>query len=146
MTDRSVLGDSPADPAAAAAAYVRSEHGAFLEEIDAAAAAVADERAAPPQDGRALADALETALADRGLTGRLPGVLSGAVEAADLTLAAEPVAAPPYVAVTSRGPVLRATTDAGRLVVTLVAFTVEDGPDRQYCRSSPTTVEAEFDG
>jgi hypothetical protein len=42
-------------------------------------------------------------------------------------LQADPVPAPPYVVVTSVGPLLRATLEAGRLVVTVRAFRVERG-------------------
>ena len=54
-----------------------------------------------------------------------PAVLRECVAAAGGQLRAEPVAAPPYVVVTSVGPVLRATLDEGRLVVTLRVFAVE---------------------
>ncbi|WP_336344475.1 hypothetical protein [Halalkalicoccus ordinarius] len=44
------------------------------------------------------------------------------------------MAAPPYVTVTSRGPVLRATLSSGRLVVRIVLFDVERDPVRYVRR------------
>lgn len=48
-----------------------------------------------------------------------------AVEHAGFELAATPVPDVPYLAVTSRGVVLRGTVSTGRIVVTLVAFEIE---------------------
>ncbi|PSQ30251.1 hypothetical protein BRD06_02070 [Halobacteriales archaeon QS_9_67_15] len=101
-----------------------------------AVAATADALASgdePFTDGPALASALEDRLAETEVLDRLPAVLATAVDAAGLTLAADPVAAPPYVTVTSRGPVLRGSTPKGRLVVVLGAFRVERSP-RRYVR------------
>lgn len=118
------VGES-ADAAAAAAAAV-----AGTDPADAAAAAPGR----VVEDGPALAAALRSQLADRGVLAELPGVLVAAVDAAGGSLPADRVvAAPPYVAVTSRGPVLRATLDDGRLVVELLAFrlTGENGYERR---------------
>ena len=79
-------------------------------------------------DRSAVVEPFEHALEHAGVEQRLPAVLVGAVEALGETLPAEPVAAPPYVAITSRGPVLRATLESGRLVVTIRAFDVEREP------------------
>lgn len=54
----------------------------------------------------------------------LAEALEDSVTAAGYPLAARPVPAPPYVVVTSRGVVLRATVPDGRLVATLSAFEV----------------------
>lgn len=67
----------------------------------------------------------------------------GAVAAAGGDLRAEPVAAPPYVTVTSTGLVLRGTTPSGRLVATVHAFDVARRPTR-YVRG-PDAVEAALD-
>jgi GTPase involved in cell partitioning and DNA repair len=58
------------------------------------------------------------------------------------------VAAPPYVAGASRGLVLRATTDGGRLVVTVVAFRVErdDGADDGGPDGGSADDGGEYDG
>ena len=55
-------------------------------------------------------------------------VLAAAVDAAGYTLPATPVPAPPYVVVTSTGPVLRGTVDDGRLLVGIDCFEVVREP------------------
>jgi len=130
--------------AAAARERVLAEYADVVAAVGESADAV--ERAAEGgsgagfEDGAVVADALRSALAERGVLGRLPGVLAAAVEAAGGALAAEPVAAPPYVAVTSRGPVLRATLDGGRLVVELRAFRLTDR--NRYERRDGVAVDA----
>lgn len=133
--------------AAAARECVLTDHAAVVAAVGASAAAVettahaADtERRHRFDDGSAVADALQSALAARGVLGQLPDVLAAAVDAAGGTLSAAPVAAPPYVAVTSRGPVLRATLDGGRLVVGLRVFRLTDG--NRYERRGEVAVEA----
>lgn len=79
-------------------------------------------------DRGALVGHLEAALEGAGVLEDLPTVLSDAVAATGWDLPAEPVAAPPYVVVTSRGPVLRATVDPGRLVLRFDAFDVTRRP------------------
>ncbi|WP_117595195.1 hypothetical protein [Haloprofundus halophilus] len=71
----------------------------------------------------------ETVLARAGITDQLPSLLARCVDAAGYDLAAPPVAAPPYVVVTATGPMLRATLEPGRLVVSLRVFEVERGED-----------------
>jgi hypothetical protein len=128
------------DPVAASEC-VTTEHAAVVAGVGACADAVADSWDGPTtSDGTALAEALESCLAEAGVLDALPGVLAAAVEAAGGSLPAEPVAGPPYVAVTSRGPVLRATLDGGRLVVELRAFRLTDG--NRYARSDGVAVEA----
>ena len=92
-------------------------------------------------DRAAVVDSLERRLREAGLLQRLPELLADAVAATEHSLAASPVAAPPYVVVASRGPVLRGTTDAGRLVVTVGAFSVERGETVRYVRG-PTDPAA----
>jgi hypothetical protein len=110
-----------------------TDHGAVLDAVAATADALAsgDE---PFTDGQALASALEDGLAETEVFDKLPAVLATAVDAAGLTLAADPVAAPPYVTVTSRGPILRGSTPKGRLVVRLAVFDVDRAP-RRYIRT-----------
>lgn len=120
------------DPAAVRDAIL-ADHGDTVESVLACADAVAAGFDGPPTDGRELATALEGTMTDADVLARLPDVLLTAVDAADGTLSASPVAAPPYVAVTSRGPVLRATLADRRLVVTIGAFAVERRP-RRYAR------------
>ena len=115
------------DPERAVRSHLVETRAGFLRTV----AACADRAAAgwddPPTDGRAVADALRDELAAAGVLERCPGVLVDAAAAAGHRLAADPVPAPPYVTVTSLGPVLRAPLPTGRLVVTVEAFTVERG-------------------
>lgn len=113
-------------------AYLLSTHRDLIEGV----LACADE-VAGPADG--LDNRLRACLQERSRLHRLPDVLRGAVEAAGRELRAQPVAAPPYVVVTSVGPILRATLDDGRLVVGVRAFRREDGA---YVRSAETPEEA----
>jgi hypothetical protein len=97
-------------------------------------------------DPAAVADRLRAALDAAGAWSRLPDLLSGAVDATGRSLSATPVAAPPYVTATSRGPMLRATLPDGRLVVSLEVFEIDrthasDGSVR-YVRGPTTPEEA----
>lgn len=121
-------------PATRARRAILADHAATLDATWACADAVAADLDDPIDDGRALATAFRDALTDAGVLARYPTLLADAVAAADLSLAADPVAAPPYVAVTSRGPVLRGPTADGRLVIELRAFAVERSP-RRYVRA-----------
>jgi|SRR5699024_1055654 len=124
--------------------YVLDSHDELLDAV----LGCADEVAAS-WDGDATADRtavvepFERALETTGIAERLPAVLVGAVDALGESLEAEPVAAPPYVVVTSRGPVLRATLDPGRLVIAVRAFEIERDPTR-YVRG-PTVIEEALD-
>ena len=92
-------------------------------------------------DRAALVGPFERALEQATVHRRLPAVLVTAVEATGGSLSAEPVAAPPYVTVTSRGPVLRATLETERLVLTVRAFDVERDPTR-YVRGAAAVEDA----
>jgi hypothetical protein len=147
-------------PAPAAERRVRTNHAALLDGVAASADAVAStwpERTLGPADGSAAVPAttdrdrlvppLRVLLAERGLLEACTAALVDAVDATGDELAATPVAAPPYVAVTSVGPVLRATLPAGRLVVTLGAFAVarpDDGPPVYVRGSGGVDVAAEL--
>jgi hypothetical protein len=94
-------------------------------------------------DPDAVTGPLRAALDRAGVLAELPAVLRECVAAAGGRLQADPVAAPPYVVVTSVGPVLRATLDTGRLVVTLQVVRVErDGNGPRYVRDAPTPEAA----
>lgn len=130
------------DPAAAARAHLLSARRELLETVCACADAVAADW--PTVDGRPatterdrVVGPLAAALERSGALAALPDALSGAVGAAGRSLPAPPVPAPPYVAVTSRGPVLRATLPDGRLVATVAVLAVArgDGPVR-YVRTA----------
>ncbi|ELY49699.1 hypothetical protein [Natronorubrum bangense] len=75
-------------------------------------------------DSDAVSKRLQSALEATGLLEQLPLVLADVVAAMGYELRAQPVPAPPYVVVTSRGPILRATIEPGRLVVRFDAFEV----------------------
>jgi hypothetical protein len=80
-------------------------------------------------DGEATTDRAvgpyRTLLERAGLPAALVAALVDAVQFAGHDLAAQPVAAVPYLAVTGEGVVLRGPTNDGRIVVTLRAFEVD---------------------
>ncbi|GAB6880529.1 hypothetical protein JCM17823_28030 [Halorubrum gandharaense] len=79
------------------------------------------------ENSREMRANLRAAMERAGLLNALAELLPDVVDAAGATMGAPPVAAPPYVTVTSTGPVLRATVGEERLVVRIEAFAVEDG-------------------
>lgn len=99
----------------------------------------------PPDDarapGRAVAAALEAALADRAVLDDAPALLKTAVAAADRTLPTTPVAAPPYVVVGSTGLLCRATLSESRLLVRIAVFEPRRLPLR-YVRTAATPTAA----
>lgn len=109
-------------------ARLRRTHGEVLETIgdcaDATAAGFETTREGRPAttDPDRITGPLRASLDRAGVLDALPAVLSDLVAAAGAALTAPPVAAPPYVVVTSRGPVLRATLPTGRLVVSVRVF------------------------
>ncbi len=106
----------------------------------AAGTGATDSDAPATTDRAAVVEPLRAELRARGLLDRAPAVLADAVTAAGYDLPAEPVAAPPYVVVTGRGPVLRGTVADGRLVVVLAVFRVERDPVR-YVRAGDGPAE-----
>jgi hypothetical protein len=126
---------------AAAARQSVLDQSAVLAAVAASADAVADRRTAEHGQEERVADALAAELRSRGVLADLPAVLTAAVDAAGGALQADPVAAPPYVAVASRGPVLRATLDGGRLVVTLGVFRVTAGGEYERIGGVEVTAE-----
>jgi hypothetical protein len=112
--------------------HLRTEEAALLEAVGAAADAAADARDPPGE--------LERLLDEGGVTAHLPRALAGAVDAVGRRLRATPVADAPYVVVSGRGPLLRATLADGRLVVCLAVFEVERGPT--YRRGEGVDVDA----
>lgn len=134
----------PLDPAAARE-YLLTDRRAVVE----ATIQCADAVAAPwPEEGTTererVVGPLRAALSEAGLPSAYPSVLAECVAAAGGTLRADPVPHPPYVVVTTRGPVLRATLPPGRLVLTLAVFeVVREGTSGQprYVRGA-TTPEA----
>lgn len=128
--------------------YLHGDHADLLATVEQCADAVAAGwDGETTTDRSAVVPPLEAALRRSGVFDRLPAVLVGAVSAVGDRLRAQPVAGPPYVVVTSVGPVLRATLADRRLVVTLGVFTVRrDGDGPRYARrpKDAEPVGAEF--
>lgn len=131
---------------AAARAHLLGERGDLVTTVvacaDAVAAGWAGEATTDPSE---VAEPLRATLERAGVLAQLPMVLRECVAAAGGQLQADPVPAPPYVVLTSVGPVLRATLDEGRLVVTLRVFAIErrdEGSPARYVRrgQSPEAV------
>lgn len=106
-------------------------------------AATAVEGLPAPAPREAVTTALSDALAD-DVRAALVDALRGAVEATGRDLLAEPVPASPYLVVTARGPLLRATLADGRLVVLVRAFERSDAGYVQADVDPETAVEAWF--
>lgn len=120
----------------AARRRVQREHGDVVAAIDRCADEVATAWPADrATDRSAVVEPLRACLDRSGVLEALPSVLDDAVDATGFDLPATPVAHPPYVAITSRGPVLRATIAPGRLVLRFDAFAVVRGPDPGYRRT-----------
>jgi hypothetical protein len=115
------------DPDAARVHLLAERRDLVATVLDCADAVAADWDGDTTSDADRVGPLLRATLARAGVIERLPNALRECVAAAGGQLRAEPVAAPPYVVVTSTGPLLRATLDGGRLVVTLRAFRVERG-------------------
>lgn len=126
--------DTPGDPEVAARTYVLDQHAPLVAGVAECADRVAAGRVDPPNERAAVVEPLSSLLSATGCLDRLPDCLAGAVEAAGYDLRAAPVAAPPYVAVTSVGPVCRATVADGRLVVSFELFAVGRTGDRRTYR------------
>lgn len=140
--------DGGRTPAVAAREQLLAEHATTLSAV----IGVADEVAAG-RDGRresaAVRETLSTALSAADLERPLLAALDDAVAAIGESLPHEPVPEPPYLAVTGRGPVLRATPAAGRLVVVVGVFAVERTPEVRYVRTGDTpaaVLRVEFHG
>jgi len=121
-------------------AILRAHRPCLAAVVD-AGADVAAGLTEPVTDPGAVRGPLDRQLRDRGLPGELLGMLDTAADAARGTVQGQPVAAPPYLTVTSRGPVCRATlADGRRLVVTCAVFAVERRP-RRYTFRDPSPAE-----
>lgn len=93
------------------------------------------------RDPSAIAAPLERELRERGLVEDLLATLDTGAAAIDESIRGAPVPAPPYLSVTSRGPVCRATLSGGdRLVVEPVLFAVDRRPAR-YRFADPAVEE-----
>ena len=126
--------DDVDDPAAAARQHLLAAHADTIETSLTVADAVAadwphlDDGRPATTDRDALVDGFRAELEERGVLEAFSGVLAAAVDAAGYALPATPVPAPPYVVLTSTGPILRGTVDDGRLVVQIDCFAVVREP------------------
>lgn len=136
------------DSARAAREFVLESRAETVETVLRCADAVAETwDGDATSDPQSVADPLRAELDAADAWERLPDVLAGAVGATGRSLSATPVAAPPYVVATSRGPMLRATLGGGRLVILLQVFEVEGGDEEagsptRYVRGPSTPAEA----
>ncbi|MDY6765035.1 MAG: hypothetical protein SV377_05020 [Halobacteria archaeon] len=90
---------------------------------------------------------LETRLRDRGSLRDLSIMIEEVADVAELNLQASPVPGPPYVTVTSLGPVLRGTCARGRIIVRFRLFDLRREGENVYVRGSnepEEVVEVEF--
>ncbi|WP_075937411.1 hypothetical protein [Halosegnis longus] len=106
--------------------------------IDCADAAASGWDGGTATDSERVVSPYRTTLDRAGVLADAPAVLRECVEAAGARLSADPVAAPPYVVVTSEGLLLRATLD-DRLLVRVRVFGLADGA---YERVNETPAEA----
>ena len=93
------------------------------------------------QESGAVTEPLEHLLREQGLAADLLGLLQTGTAAMGETVQGKPIPAPPYLVITSRGPVCRGTlSDGRRLVVVLELFAVRRAPTRYQFRD-PTPDE-----
>lgn len=122
-----------------ASAAILSDHGRTIEAVIDVAEAVCG--AEPSTDPARLRRAVAEQLQARELPERVLAMLGTAADAAGVQIQGAPIPAPPYLTVTSRGPVCRGTlAGGGRLVVELVAFGVEQRP-RRYVFTDSTPAD-----
>lgn len=140
----SAVWGEPVAPAESIAAAIRARHGDELGAIQAAADAVVETwTTASVTERERVVDPLERGLRDRGVLERLPAVLETVATVLETSLVADPVPAPPYVVVTSRGPVLRATMPRRRVVITVAVFQVNRGSPVTYERREQLTLDVD---
>lgn len=92
-----------------------------------------------PADRRVVTTHLDRALREAGAFAGFVAIVKTAADAMDADLPAEPVAAPPNVVVTGRGPMVRVTVDAGRVLVLIRAFELTA---EGYVRADLQPIEA----
>lgn len=123
---REAARDGGDEPARAARRRVLSDHRTTVAAVLRAADDVADEWDREfATDREDVVGPLARKLSADGTDAALVDVLPDAVAAAGYSLRADPVPAPPYLAVTGRGPILRGTVADGRVVLELRTFDVE---------------------
>lgn len=123
----------------------RSAHGDVLAAIEASADVTVDSWPADAVAERhRVVDPFRSALAERDVLDELPAVLEDLVATVGGDLSVSPVAAPPYIVVTSTGILLRATLSRDRLVVAVYPFAVDRDPSPSYHRRDDLAIEANW--
>lgn len=116
--------------------WIRTEHPDLL---DATAAAAASVTATWPRcwtsESGMLVARLQAELAESGLLEAYAALLASLRDRLDLGHGPAIVPSPPYVVVTSRGPILRLTTADGRIVVRFDLFEVDRDDGIRYRRA-----------
>ncbi|WP_418281421.1 hypothetical protein [Halorubrum sp. DTA98] len=145
MTDRRPTLDPDA-----AREHLLDAHGDLVATtLDCAAAVAADFEDVvggdpATRESRAVRSALRATLDRAGVLDEFAAALSDLVDAAGGVLSVSPVPAPPYVAITADGPVLRATVDEQRLVARIAVYEVVDGAFVWRDPSPETAVRVEI--
>lgn len=126
--------DVSGDEAAARAVdRLLENHREWLHSVESAShTAAAGWAGSSTTDRDAVVEGFEAALREAGAIRAAPTVIRDLAAVVDLELPADPVAGPPYVVVTGRGLVCRATGKDRRLVLEVPTFAVEAGPPTRY--------------
>lgn len=132
------------EPAETVAAAIQDRHPHEIAGISAAAETVAESwEGWVVSDRTQVVDPLRTRLTNQGILESLPTVIETAADVLGAELVASPVPAPPYVVITSRGPVLRGTLPDTRVVITVAVFRVDRGAPVTYRRREDLSVSVE---
>ncbi|WP_436901260.1 hypothetical protein [Halovenus halobia] len=129
-----------------ARATLLADHQQTIEAVVDAARAIANAHG-PFTEPHFLRRVVTEQLQSHELLEPLLAMLTTAAEAVGETVQGAPLPAPPYLSVTSRGPVCRGTlSDGRRVVIELVTFAVERQPRRYvFCDPDPVTcLSVEF--
>jgi len=104
-------------------------HRDLLTDTVAVGHSIAEASAGPVTDGAAVRLLLERTLEQHGLLTALLQLLDTGATVIGQTIQGQPVPAPPYLTVTSTGPLCRGTLQDGRrLLIHIDLFAVDSGP------------------
>ncbi len=122
-------------PVRASRRRIQRDHEPIIDGIDYCADAVAESwDGTQTTERNRVVDPLRSALESAGILESLPIVLADAVESAGYELEATPVPSAPYVVLTSRGPICRATIEPGRVLIRFDVFDVVRNSQPVYRR------------
>ncbi|AHF99311.1 hypothetical protein HALLA_11010 [Halostagnicola larsenii XH-48] len=96
-------------------------------------------------DRKRVVQPMRSALESAGILEQLPIVLADSVESAGYELSATPVPAPPYVVLTSQGPICRATVGPGRILIRFDVFDIARDPEPVYQRRDGVQVSVSLE-